>query len=119
MNELALWENIKTDIEKKIIFGEFKEHQKLPSIKNLAEQYHIGITTMQKITKNLIEDKTIFKSIDGRFYVCSGSKENLQKIHAIRTKKAALQAFTYLDYLGFDIDKIIEEFKIIIKNSKR
>ena len=116
---IKTWESIQIDIELKIILGEFKEHQKLPPIKDLANQYGVGITTMQKITKSLMDNKIIFKNIDGRFYVCKGIRESLRKKHVLQAQEIALQGFEYLSLLEVDIDKTIEHFKTIISNKER
>jgi DNA-binding transcriptional regulator YhcF (GntR family) len=116
---IKTWESIQIDIELKIILGEFKEHQKLPPIKELANQYGVGVTTMQKITKSLMDSKIIFKSIDGRFYVCKGIRDSLKKKHILQAQKIALQGFEYLSLLEVDMDKQIERFKTIIDNKER
>lgn len=123
LNKLSLniktWESIETDIELRIILGEIKEHQKLPPIKELSSQYNVGITTMQKITKNLVENKVIFKNVDGRFYVREGIREKLKNKHVLQAQKITLQGVEYLSLLGVDIDRTIEHFKAIINNKEK
>ncbi|BAL01897.1 putative GntR family transcriptional regulator (plasmid) [Oscillibacter valericigenes Sjm18-20] len=56
-----LWLTVKRDIELKIISGEYKAGDKLPTIIELSEMYCIGRTTTQKVMESLSDDGTIVK----------------------------------------------------------
>jgi GntR family transcriptional regulator len=53
------WVDIKKEIERRIIVGEFQAGAKLPTIAELVEQYHIGRTTIQRALDSLESEGTI------------------------------------------------------------
>ena len=100
---LNLWEKVKSDIEVKIIKGEYAVGYKIPTIVELQIEYGIGKTTAQKIVSELYKEGTIVKKVGVGCFVKPFVKERLLEKHKVQleimTKELVKEAqLLNLDY---------------------
>ena len=55
-NELPKWQCVKYDIELKIITGEYKGGERVPSVHSLSNLYSIGTSTPQSILEKMAQE---------------------------------------------------------------
>ena len=95
--------SVKTDIELKIVHGDFKDG-KIPSTKKVAEEYNIGMTTAATVMRSLVADDVLY-SLQGKgFYVVPNCIPRLVDKHRkeIESKMESLIVYTKrldLDFL--------------------
>lgn len=76
-----VWIEIKKNIEIKIIKGEYKAGQQIPTIIEIAEKYNIGKSTAAKILDRLSNDGTIIKKVGIGSFVKPFVREQLLEKH--------------------------------------
>lgn len=72
-----LWTSIKADIESKIISGEYKVGEKIPTLIELVKIYDIGKTTAQRVINALSDEGSIVKRVHAGCFVLPGVPEKL------------------------------------------
>lgn len=106
-----LWLAVKRNIETKIITGEYEAGDKIPTIVELVEQYHIGKTTAQKIINVLYEEGTIVKKVGIGCFVKPFTRERLLRQHEKELEKQIKDVISEAHLLGFDKEHVIEIIK--------
>ena len=67
-NKKYLYEKIYQIIKNKIIKGEIRENEKLPSIRNLSKDINVSINTIKKVYYKLEEEGYIYVKEKSGFY---------------------------------------------------
>lgn len=73
----TVWKFIKDDLELKIINGELRNADKVPSIADLATEYNVSKTTAQKTLEDMYNDGTITKRKGIGYFVIPYTKKKL------------------------------------------
>lgn len=81
MHPRTVWRFIKDDIEIKIIKGELRNADKVPSISELASIYDVSKTTAQKALEDMYNEGTITKRKGIGYFVKPYNKERLRTKH--------------------------------------
>lgn len=76
-----VWEYIKDDIEFKIIVGDLRTADRVPSIAELSEQYNVSKTTAQKVLEDMCSEGTINKRKGVGYFVKPYTKDILTDKH--------------------------------------
>lgn len=101
------------EIEAKILTGELKENQQLPSIRELASKYSLSNATVQKIYA-LLKVKKFIYSIPGKGYYVQSSRA--LKSHEINLLKESIEQIeNSAQSLGMCFDEVV----LFIKNTIR
>ena len=103
-----LWLSVKSDIELKIITGEYAVGDKIPTIVELIEKYGIGKTTAQKVINDLYSEGVIVKKVGVGCFVKPFVKEKLFATHEEELKTLIDKAVDYALQLGVDRKRIID-----------
>ena len=78
---------IKKAVELSIINETYKSGEKLPKISILAEQFNVGISTIKKVIKELVEEDVLFTKAGVGGYVKPFAKEKLKSKNKVEYKK--------------------------------
>lgn len=111
----TVWKFIKDDLELKIIKGELRNADKVPSIAELAEEYNVSKTTAQKTLEDMYNDGTITKRKGIGYFVIPYTKKRLLVKHKQELMTMVNDCLSYADKLGMCSDDF-EKFKEILKN---
>ena len=107
---LNLWEKVKSDIEVKIIKGEYAVGYKIPTIVELQIEYGIGKTTAQKIVSELYKEGTIVKKVGVGCFVKPFVKERLLEKHKVQLEIMTKELVKEAQLLNLDYETIISVF---------
>lgn len=80
-NELPKWQRVKYDIELKIITGEYKVGERVPSVRSLSNLYSIGTSTSQSILEKMAQEKTLIMEQGIGYKVNSRAVKRLKDEH--------------------------------------
>lgn len=117
INGETAWLNVKSDIELKIINGDFSAGDRVPPVRKVASNYEISVTTAAKVLENLYRDGTLYKKRGVGYFVEPYIKEKLCTEHKKNLEKILNYAFEYANLLGVDIMVIINQiYKIKNEN---
>jgi len=100
-------DDVKTDIEKKIIMGDYGSGEQLPTLLEMAELYGIGNSTAHKVLKQLSKEDTIYSRKGIGFFVRPFVKEKLAAAHAKELKSRMETVVKYGKCLGYDTYELI------------
>lgn len=109
----TVWKFIKDDLELKIIKGELKNADKMPSIAELATTYNVSKTTAQKTLEDMFNDGTITKRKGVGYFVIPYTKKKLLVKHKQELMIMVNDFLTNADKLGMsqdDLKKIKDVF---------
>lgn len=94
-------------VKQRIIKGEYKIGEKLPSVRELADEARVNPNTMQKAMSELEREGLIFSQrTSGRFVTCDEMK--VQQLRISVAEKIVSDFLEKMQGLGFDQEKIIE-----------
>lgn len=98
---------------KEVIFnGKFKEDEKLPSARKLAQNYEINVATVLRALHVLREQQIICKNRTSRFYVC-------HNISCIRQKCVRQEIQNFFDKMSLLGYSKIEVQNLLTKQLKK
>lgn len=109
INGEAAWLSVKSDIELKIISGDFSADDRIPPIRKIAVIYNIGTTTAAKVLEDLCRDGIIYKRRGIGYFVKPYIKNKLCDEHKKKLEKIIINAFEYADMLNVDVMTIINQ----------
>ena len=89
---------IKSEIEKAIIFGSLEEESAVPSIRIMAKQYRLNPQTISNAINELINDGILFKKRGIGMFVEKGAQKKLKTV-------------TYEKFVAEDLQKFIIKSK--------
>ena len=107
-NELPKWQCVKYDIELKIITGEYKGGERVPSVHSLSNLY-IGTSTPQSILEKMAQEKTLIMEQGIGYKVNSRAVKRLKDEHLKRITGIFEQACEYAYTLQIDPMMIVRE----------
>lgn len=107
-----LYEQIKDRIKHLIISGALAEHDKIPSVRELAAQLAINPNTIQKAYKDLESEGYIYSQrARGSFVAPVPRAPENERIRALRTQLA--ETAKELFYLGESCESIMQQIQSI------
>ena len=108
-----LWQSVKADIEARIIRGEYKSGDLVPSITSMTEKYQIGRTTAQKILNSLCDEGIIVKRVGIGCFVApkTSVKDKLLSKNMQRIQGLALQRVKEARALDIDCEQLLQMVK--------
>lgn len=111
----TVWQDVKTDIESKILNGTFSAGKRIPSIRKISEDYGVGQSTAQKIL-NVLEQEGIVESRRGvGYFVMPYIRERLISERKKDLERTVLHAIDEAELMGIDLASMLEKCKRIKK----
>ncbi len=106
-NPKPIYEQIRDNIKQLIITGAIKQHEQLPSIRELAQATSINPNTIQKAYKDLESEEFIY-TVTGRGNFVAPSPKRLDSERVEKLYNAMKAAVGELAYLGVPESNIVE-----------
>lgn len=108
-----IYEQISSQIKNKIIAGELKQGDSLPSMRLLAKELRISVITTKRAYEDLERDGFI-TSITGKGSFVEGKNLDFVKEEHYRNIESLMQKITELSNLcGIGLDELIEMLTLI------
>ena len=108
-----IYEQITSQIKQKIMQGELKEGDALPSMRLLAKDLHISVITTKRAYDELERDGFITTVVGKGSFVASTDSEFLRE-EQLRTAEAHLtQAVRAARLGGIDIEELVEVLRML------
>ena len=108
-----IYEQITSQIKQKIMQGELKEGDALPSMRLLAKDLHISVITTKRVYEDLERDGFITTVVGKGSFVASTDSEFLRE-EQLRTAEAHLtQAVRAARLGGIDIEELVEVLRML------
>lgn len=108
-----IYEQITSQIKQKIMQGELKEGDALPSMRLLAKDLHISVITTKRAYEDLERDGFITTVVGKGSFVASTDSEFLRE-EQLRTAEAHLtQAVRATRLGGIDIEELVEVLRML------
>lgn len=108
-----IYEQITSQIKQKIMQGELKEGDALPSMRLLAKDLHISVITTKRAYEDLERDDFITTVVGKGSFVASTDSEFLRE-EQLRTAEAHLtQAVRAARLGGIDIEELVEVLRML------
>lgn len=106
--ELPKWQRVKHDIELKIITGEYKDGELVPSVRKLSQLYNIGTSTSRIILERLAFDGTLIMEQGIGYRVNGNAINDLREKHLERLYNAFEEACSYAKLMQVNPKVIID-----------
>lgn len=106
-----IWQEVIRDIEHKIICGEYKPGERLPSIRDLTGQYHMSITSIQKAIGKLTKDGVIMTKRGRGYFVKPYTQNDLKAKHKIRLQRTIMEALQYGAEIGLTEEELLAPYR--------
>ena len=108
-----IYEQITSQIKQKIMQGELKEGDALPSMRLLAKDLHISVITTKRAYEDLEREGFITTVVGKGSFVASTDSEFLRE-EQLRTAEAHLtQAVRAARLGGIDIEELVEVLRML------
>ena len=108
-----IYEQITSQIKQKIMQGELKDGDALPSMRLLAKDLHISVITTKRAYEDLERDGFITTVVGKGSFVASTDSEFLRE-EQLRTAEAHLtQAVRAARLGGIDIEELVEVLRML------
>ena len=108
-----IYEQITSQIKQKIMQGELKEGDALPSMRLLAKDLHISVITTKRAYEDMERDGFITTVVGKGSFVASTDSEFLRE-EQLRTAEAHLtQAVRAARLGGIDIEELVEVLRML------
>lgn len=110
MKYIKVYQQIKRDIQQEV----FSEGQKIPSLRILAQEYHVSLDTIKKAINLLVEDQLIYSKNRSGYYVLQKEKisfqTNLNSVIDFGSSRSNVGSFPYSDFM-LCLKKATENYK--------
>lgn len=115
---LDVWQDVKHDIEKKILSGTFAAGERIPSTRKLAEEYGVGLSTAQKVLNALESDGIIEPKRGVGFFVKPYIREKLFSAKKQNLEMTIISALAEAELLDIDLVAMVERYKNMKRSPK-
>lgn len=95
----------------KIITGEYRAGERVPSVRNLSNLYSVGTSTSQTILEKMAQEKTLIMEQGIGYKVNGMAVKRLKDEHIKRVIAILKQACEYAEPLQVDPVEIINEIR--------
>lgn len=106
-----IWQRVARDIEHKIILGEYKPGERLPSIRELAAQYRTSIWTIQKAFEPLMKNGTITLKRGTGYYIKPFVQNELLTKHKMRLQKIIMETLLCGAEIGLTEEELLAPYR--------
>lgn len=111
-------EQIKNELEVRIIKGEFQENEPMLSVSSMATEYSISSTTAMMIYNEMKAEGTLFAKQGTYTLVADGCRKRLEKKHTNKFRHELADLQDYAEDLGLDfsgeVERILELPKVTV-----
>ena len=105
-----VWQDVKSDIELKILTGAFAPGERIPSIRKIADDYGVGQTTAQKVLKTLWHEGIIEPHRGIGFFVKPYIREQLIASRRKILEKKIISAVEEAALIDMDLLPMVEKY---------
>lgn len=117
-SEVPIYEQITNQIKNNIFNGQLNEGDALPSIRNLANELRISVTTTKKAYENLELDGFI-QTVPGKgSYVAGQNKELLKEKRMKIIEDKLSEAIEESKFIDLSLEDLKEMLDFLYKNTK-
>lgn len=102
------WQDVKDDIEYKILTGVFAVGERIPTTRKIAKDYDIGLSTAQKILNILCEEGVIESKRGVGYFVKPYTKEQIQTERRKKLEKDIMNAVEEADLIEVNLLSMVE-----------
>lgn len=113
-----LWLDVKSDIELRILRGEFSAGERVPSVRKIADDYGVGQSTAQKVLKTLWAEGIIEPQRGIGFFVKPYIREQLAASRKKILEKRIIGAVEEADLINMDLLSMVEKYVNMKKEQK-
>ena len=110
-----MYEQIYDQIKSKILDGELKEGEPLPTIRGLAKDLRISVITTARAYTELEKDGYIYSVVGRGSFVAEKSREFAREKHLAEMEKNISDAVDLARRCGVSEEEFIETVKIIFR----
>lgn len=105
-----VWEDVKSDIELKILCGAYAPGERIPSIRKIAETYGVGQTTAQKVLTVLWQEGVIESKRGVGFFVKPYIREQLIARRRKSLEKRIINAVEEATLINVDLLSMVAKY---------
>ena len=102
------WQDVKDDIEYKILTGVFAVGERIPTTRKIAKDYDIGLSTAQKVLNILCEEGVIESKRGVGYFVKQYTKEQIQTERRKKLEKDIMNAVEEADLIEVNLLSMVE-----------
>lgn len=114
-----VWSEVKSDIELKILTGEYQAGERLPSIRKLAKDYGVGQSTAIKVLNSLLQEGIIETRRGVGHFVKPYIREILIEERKSRLEATIQDACKEAMIIGVDLGEMVDQYIAILQNMKK
>lgn len=105
---MPLYEQIISQIKAKVLSGELKQGDPIPSMRALAKSLHISVITVQKAYETLQRDGFVETTVGRGSFISAGGKEFYQEEQQRQAEEHLLRAAEIGRASGISLSKLTE-----------
>lgn len=102
------WQDVKDDIEYKILTGVFAVGERIPTTRKIAKDYDIALNTAQKVLNILCEEGVIESKRGVGYFVKPYTKEQIQTERRKKLEKDIMNAVEEADLIEVNLLSMVE-----------
>ena len=102
------WQDVKDDIEYKILTGVFAVGERIPTTRKIAKDYDIGLSTAQKVLNILCEEGVIESKRGVGYFVKPYTKKQIQTERRKKLEKDIMNAVEEADLIEVNLLSMVE-----------
>lgn len=107
LQSLDVWQNVKTDIENKILTGYYGAGERIPSIRKLTEDYNISSATAQKVLTVLSREGVVEARRGIGYFVNAYIRERIIEERRRELQKRVQENFEEANLIGVDLQGLV------------
>lgn len=107
LQSLDVWQEVKTDIENKILSGYYAAGERIPSTRKLADDYNISLTTAQKVLRDLSREGVIEAKRSVGYFVNAYIRERIIEDRRRELHKRVQETFEEANLIGVDLQSLV------------
>ncbi len=103
-----IYEQITSQIKAKVMSGELKQGDPIPSMRSLAKSLHISVITVQRAYEDLQRDGFVETTVGRGSFISTGGTEFYQEERQRQAEEHLMQAADIAKSSGITLAKLIE-----------
>lgn len=104
------WQTITNDIETKIIIGEYRAGERLPSIRTLVEHYRLSQWTVQRALERLAKEGILVMNRGKGYFVKPLVQNDLLNKRRKKLQKIIMDALIAGERVGFSEEELLAPY---------
>lgn len=113
-----IYEQITSQIKGKVMSGELKQGDPIPSMRALAKSLHISVITVQRAYEDLQRDGFVETTVGRGSFISAGGKEYYQEERQRQTEEHLMQAAEIARSCGIPLSKLVELLKLFYEENE-